>query len=320
MKVFTAISTALVALFLTACVNTPQFYINISENFDGLAVYYLDVGQGDAVLLRLPDNKVMLIDSGESGEAVSKDIKTAVKTVGDKIDYLVISHPDSDHVGNAKSVVDEFYVGTAYLPYLKNPSRFIEYYGFYRTIENKGVKVNFSDYTDYIEGEDYFIAFLSPVHYELTDSPYTDVNIADAPSSADINAVSPIIYLEYKGVRFVFTGDAPAKIEKSVVKNYEASLYDVFFGKDKVNLKQIDFLKVSHHGSNDASCEEFLSLLQPANAVISVGENYYGHPSTAALNRITKSNADVNVWRTDTDGTVSVFVDDDGYRIACALN
>lgn len=319
MKVFTAISTAFVALFLTACVNMPQFDINIPEDFNGLAVYYLDVGQGDALVLSLPDNKVMLIDSGESSESVSEDIKKAVKTIGDKIDYLVISHPDADHVGNAKSIIDEFYVDTAYLPYLKNPSRFIEYYDFYRTIENKGVKVNCSDYTDHIDGEDYFIAFLSPVHYDHADSPYTDVNISDSPSSIDINAVSPIIYLEYKGVRFVFTGDAPTKIEKKVVENYNAGLYDGFFGDNKVNLEQIDFLKVSHHGSNDASCEEFLSLLQPANAVVSVGDNYYGHPSTAALNRITKANADVNVWRTDTDGTISVFVDGDGYRVARAV-
>ena len=159
----------------------------------------------------------------------------------------------------------------------------------------------------YEKGDDYQIAFLSPLDGGAIPN--------GTPTSSEINNLSSVIYLEYKSVRFLFTGDVGAEIEKEIVEEYTIGLFDVAFLEFgiKVNLENLDFLKVSHHGARDATCAEFVNLLCPKNAVISVsGDNNFGHPNTAVLARIFEANKDCMLYRTDVKGTITVHVSTNG--------
>ncbi len=278
----------------------------------GLLVNYLDVGEGDAILIKLPDGKVMLIDCGEENDVNKEYLEESVASLGGKIDYFILSHPDGDHVGNATFLINECEIDTLFLPDIKNYQRFASYCMFYETALSKDLNIKRSEKGFRIETEDYFIAILSPYGKISSDSPYHDLDIEKEITSEMINATSPIIYFECYGVRFLFTGDASAKMEDKIIDDYKVKFTEMLFGKGKVNLDSVDFLKVSHHGGNDASSRKFLSVIKPSYAVISVGENIYGHPSDAVINRLNSSNSNLQILRTDLSGTISVNVKEDG--------
>lgn len=299
----------LILICFTACAcDKPQEFIV----YDCFSVNFLYVGEGDAIFINFNDGKTMLIDCGSKNDSNLTVIKQYVNAYsGGTLDYLVLTHPDSDHVGNAADILDRYDVKTAYIPYLLQPENFSAYYPAYRKIDEKGIgKVSAAG--GIISGEDYYAVFLSPNAQGTTDSAYGAVNSSDTPSKSDINNVSPIIYLEYKGVKFVFTGDAGVSQEKVALNNVETGIIKRYIKRD-INLIDIDFLKVSHHGAADESGEEFLKTLTPKNAVISVGgENYYGHPSGQTLSRIKAASPDCNIYTTSEYGTVSVLIDGSG--------
>lgn len=301
----------LIAVFLlTTLVGCNRKVNPLVVNEGEFSVHFLDVGEGDSILINLPDGKNMLIDTGNTSEVVADYVISCVgKTDKERIDYLVVTHPDSDHVGNLKAVVDRFSVGTAFVPDVRNPERFPAYYEALSVLENSDTIIKVSGYWQLVCESDYYFAFLSPAPTGEEGSSYDDLNGTTFPSSTVINDVSPIIYFECKGSRFVFTGDAGKSQEKLVLDNYTVKAYDFMYGKDKINLTDIDVLKVAHHGADGSSSEEFLNLLKPKNVVISVGKNNYGHPSTAVLERILKINPNVNFLRTDQKGTISMRFD-----------
>ncbi|MBQ7236986.1 MAG: MBL fold metallo-hydrolase [Clostridia bacterium] len=302
----------LIALFLFGC-TSPVPNKSSRKIFDGFSVHYLDVGEGDAIFIHFPDGKNMLIDSGEKDEDLSKFIIGFLDDYGvEKIDYFVLTHPDSDHTGNAVDIIDEFEIGTAYLPDMRIHINLYESYSkVYNKINEKQITVEYSDCFDHIIGQNYVVAFLSPNALGTTNSSYTDFNATQSPSATQSNAMSPIIYIEYSGVRFIFTGDAPISQETVALNNVK--VFSEYYAELGVNLENIDFLKVSHHGSNDASGNDFLSVLKPKNAIISVGgDNIYGHPNVDVLARLFNANQNYNLYRTDVHGTISVEVDKNG--------
>ena len=283
--------------------------------YKGFSVHFLDVGQGDAIFIRLPDGKNMIIDCG-ANDLQGKNyqlIKNYLNAYSvKKIDYLVLTHPDGDHVGNAEQVLNEFSVGCAYIPNINQSlyENFPEHQAILGVIERKGIESQYSDKFKYIVGEDYGFAFLSPLPINFPDSSYAELNAQTVASDSAINNLSPIIYAEISGVRFLFTGDAEKSQEEIVLNNYSAGTYQSYFiGKGiNINLENIDFLKVAHHGSKDATKQEFLNLIKPKSAVISLGgNNYYGHPTSEVLIRLETVNPDYNLYRTDVFGTVSVY-------------
>ena len=304
---------AIALSFLTiACVPQTELTYNnpVRVTEKGLYVHYLDVGQGDAILINLPDGKVMMIDTGDRDEKVTGSTIDFMKINNVKnIDYLVLTHPDSDHAGGAKAIIENFTVHKAYLPsHYFEASLFPYYEQAINLIDEKKIeKQTFKSYM-LIKGEEYFIGFLSPLGFGINTS-------GGVCTDAETNNLSPIMYLEYNGVRFLFTGDAGKDQEKEVLNDYVVGIYKKAFGYYgfNVNLDGINFLKVSHHGANDATSEEFLSVIKPENAMISVsGNNSYGHPNTAVLNRILESNQDCKIYRTDVSGTITVHVDLNG--------
>ena len=301
-------------IFFVGCNPIPNK--NTRKVLSGFSVHYIDVGQGDCIFVQFPDEKTLVIDSGRDINDNSKTIIQFLSTYSvNKIDYFVLTHPDVDHVGNAKTIIETFEIGKIYHPYIMD--EMLDFSPEYKTTielaKEKQIELEVSDCYDYIKGENYQLIFLSPTPLRASDSAYKDYLTTSKPPETEENNLSPIIYLEYLGVRFLFTGDAGEKQESVALSNalLLISHYNTF--ELSVNLSEIDFLKVSHHGSNDSTSEKFLQTIQPKNAIISVGgDNYYGHPTSEVLQRLLDHSPNYTLYRTDVNGTISVGVNELG--------
>ena len=289
-----------------------------------LRVYYVDVLQGDCIFAVMPNGENFMIDLGNGSDLANDNIlqvlnEEKVKT----IDNLIITHPDQDHVGGAFKVLNNVDVKNVYVPYILDLTLFPKYQSVIEFLQDKDARFITSDSYKLIKGDDYSLAFLTPTPINQTDSAYGDLLASQSPTSKQINNLSPIIYFEYYGVRFLFTGDAEIEQEKVLLSNYYSNVYKntfAVFGVD-VALENIDFLKVSHHGSNDATYDGFLNLILPKHAMISVdGDNIYNLPNSQVLKRIQTANPTCAFWRTDVYGTMVVNVAKDGtYKILTQL-
>lgn len=304
----------LLFIFCGGCLKAdlpPLKQIIVYKDF---SVNYIDVGQGDCIFIRLPDGKNLLIDSGVNDEYLenSKYIINILKKYSvEKIDYFILTHPDLDHIGNAKDIINSFNIGTIYLPIISNQliSGFPQYKIILDLVQQKQIHSVTSDYSCTIVGENYALAFLSPLPLGVVESSYIELESSVFPTDRQVNDLSPIIYFECFGKRFVFTGDASSSQEKIVIENYNTGLYVSLFRNDKinVNLENIDYLKVSHHGADGATSQDFIELLQPKNFIISVGkENFYGHPRSEVIERILETCLESLLYRTDQVGTITV--------------
>ena len=285
----------------------PSAFQGAGEN--ELAVHFIDVGQGDSILIELPDGKKMVIDGGDrSYEDEVQDYITAMGIT--KIDYLIATHYDSDHIGGLDGVFGYTEVDVAYLPDIKDAETKIGT-GVYnslmeavRTEEGCEIRYNLTGIQISTEGtaNEYRITWLSP-----EQSLYDEINSKNTLDSYDKNDVSPIMLLEYQGKKIVFTGDANCPVEEQVVTNFNSGVYGT------LDLRNIDLLKAGHHGSNGtgsgaqitngSTSQKFLDLLKPKSVVISCGEgNTHGHPHQETLDRIEVSGAET--YRTDYHGTV----------------
>ena len=263
-----------------------------------IKIHFVYVGQGDAIVIELPLGEYMLIDAG-SGLSASADNKERYYTYledvieGDEIDYLVVTHPDSDHVNMMSQVVDDYEIKNFYFnDYYEDGSKT------YRTFTDKakaeeGANLNIIDSPDSstfdITVGECVLSFYSPGNDGFTST-----------ESKIKNGMSIMILLQYGGRKLLLTGDAPEEEEEWFIAYTEGTDMD------------IDFLKVAHHGSRHSSTAEFLSYVSAEYAIICVDENdnNYGHPTEEALSRLEDANA--KIYRTDTDGSVILTIDDDG--------
>ena len=316
-KVFICVLIAIVTFFNSFCIgcvksNLPP--IKQPVVYKDFSVNYIDVGQGDCIFIRLPDGKNLLIDTGLNDEYLENSkyvINFLNRYSVKKIDYFILTHPDLDHVGNAQEIINTFSIGTIYLPIISNKliDNFIEFKKILQLVNEKHINSVTSDYSLSIVGENYKLAFLSPAPLGISGSSYAELESSIYPTDRQINDLSPIIYLECFDKRFIFTGDATNTQERIVINNYNIGVYDHYF-KNKgieVDLEEVDYLKVSHHGADGATCSEFLSLLKPKNFIISVGkDNFYGHPRSEVLERILEVCPQSKLYRTDEAGTITV--------------
>ncbi len=254
------------------------FYEVTTKKHSGLTVEFINVGQGDCALISC-DGKNMLVDCGE---------KEHVQIVRDYLkkrnithfDYVLLSHPHSDHGGGMEEIIENYSIGTFLLPEVNEES--LEKDDFYRqmllSLEEKEVSGK-----QVTAGEIYR---LSSAEIEI---------LGPLENSEDTNEMSVVCMLKYGNKKFLFTGDTPISEEFELMEN-------------GVNL-DCDVLKVSHHGSKDATCDEFLNKATPDYAVISVGEyNEYRHPHWKTVKKLMKK--DVAIYRTDRDGTVKFRIPD----------
>lgn len=240
---------------------------------NSLNVYYLDVSQGDASILISPKKEVTMIDTGglttDENYYTAKNIIKFLHSINiKKIDNLIISHGDFDHIGNAFYLVNNIKVGKV----IFNNNEFNELEtNLIKILQDK--KIEFQKGNSNLQGKYLTWQFLNTRLYD------------------NENDNSLVTYLKYQDYTFLFMGDASKLTEEDVIKKYK--------------LPKIDFLKVGHHGSKTSSSKEFISKINPKYSIISVGrKNKYGHPNKETL----KVLKDSNVYRTDTLGTIEVKI------------
>lgn len=324
---------AIVAIVVTAAIIVGALYLVKPEWFRGpmpesgqLVVHYIDVGQGDCIYIAFPDGTDMLIDCGSQGGS-SKYQASAINKLkalnpDGKIDRVMATHSDTDHISYLDEVFFEFQVNNVYMPNIESSyEKSFEFGNKKGTVKELVEKSKLDKFTDddkidTLVYAEFFIAALSEPNcnitlnigkYEIRGQDYTFTFYCLSQEEWDrrhlnngeqINAVSPIGILEYAGRRLVFTGDSNNSNEKYYCETYPYADCDV--------------LKVAHHGSRTSSSEEFLKHVKCEYAVISVGDgNSYGHPEQETLDRL-KANGIQKIHRTDKCGNVVLTVSHTG--------
>ncbi len=279
---------------------TWKYYVNkpkVGKRGEGeLRMHFIDVGQGDATILELPDGKTALIDGGDEG--ASATVMRYLNALKIKtIDYLIMTHTDSDHCGGLDTVLKYKEVKAAYIP-SASANENTQYAQVYAELLEQSCQKAFASRSVEIVGENYKLSFLYPYTYETGEGTEEDYN-----SQTD----SSVLWLDYNGVNALFMGDAPSETEELLLRDSALGLFE----KRKVDLHSVEILKVAHHGSPYSCSEEFLSALGLKTAVISCGENnIYGHPASATIKRLHDVNAEI--YRTDTQGHIILTVSPSG--------
>lgn len=247
--------------------NTPAADTS-SEDPPSFEIYFLDVGQGDCALITCEGHS-MLIDGGESSQ--SRKVYSFLQSHGiDRLDYIVASHADADHVGGLAAALNFATAENAFC-----------------TVTARDTKA-FNDFLKYLtkQGVELTVPEAGST-YSLGDAEFTIVYPEPGVSYSDNTSL--IIRVCYGETSFLFTGDAEYEDEQSAIAS-------------GMELKST-VMKIGHHGSNSSSSYSFIYAVEPECAVISVGaDNAYGHPSEDALSRL--RDAGVVVFRTDMQGDI----------------
>ena len=247
-------------------------------------VMFYDVGQGDSILIH-KNNKNILIDTGgKANSSYSIVLNTTIKSLKsqgiDKLDALITTHGDYDHMGEGINLVNNFKVEKVIFncgPYNDLEKELIE------VLDKK--KIKYYSCIKELKINENKLYFLQTKEYD------------------NENDNSNVIYTELNGYNFMFMGDASITTEKEILEKY--------------NLSDIDVLKVGHHGSKTSSSKEFINEINPTYSVISVGKNNkYGHPNKEVLSNLNNS----IIYRTDQDGSVLFKIKNNKLEIeTCSL-
>lgn len=243
------------------------------------SVHVIDVGQGDSILIKTISNKNILVDAGD--EEAEHTVYSYLKRNGvHRIDILIATHPDTDHIGGMDYIVDKFKIVNFFMPNCKANSE--SYYNLIDSCRNNNVKIEFLSKGD-----------------SLKIDSHTKIDVLQpATIVADKNNLNSIVFLlTYDGHTFLFTGDAEKENEADILSSYDIS--------------NIDFLKAGHHGSSSSSTKEFIERLKPNAVAISCGyHNDYGHPHRSVLETFRENNC--IVYRTDKNGSLVFYCDKNG--------
>ncbi|TNF55943.1 DNA internalization-related competence protein ComEC/Rec2 [bacterium] len=267
-----------VCLVLTLYIMTP-FLIRDKH----LSITFLDIGQGEASVVRLPDKKVLLIDGGTEKPDMGRLVIAPFlwsQGIG-KVDFLIVSHPHPDHYGGLLYIMDNFTVGEVWL----NGRAPSEADQLFQKILDMNLPLRVLRRGDLFESTDYRIYVFHPYDEFYADSPRGEFS--------NINSGSLVLKLESDDFSVLFTGD----IEREAEKNLSS------LG----NWLESTILKVPHHGGRTSSSQELLENVKPKIAVISAGrDNRFHHPHRETVERY--SNIGTGVFRTDRDGAITVTV------------
>ena len=239
-------------------------------------VYFLDVGQGDSYLI-YSNHKVILIDTGgnDNIKVCDNTIKFLKSTGKSKINYLVLTHGDYDHMGEAINLVNNFKV-----------EKVIFNCGEFNELEKDLIKVLDKKKIPY---------YSCIKELNIDDNKLYFLNNKDYGNENDNSSV---IYTKLNNYKFLFMGDAGVEVEEDLIEKY--------------NLQDIDVLKVGHHGSKTSSSKKFIDEIEPKYSIISVGKNNrYGHPNKEVLDTLNDS----KIYRTDQDGSIMFKIKKDKLQI-----
>lgn len=250
--------------------NTNDVFKEVSTD---LRISYLDVGQADSILIE-NNNEYMLIDAGnnEDGELLVKYFNQ--KGINE-FKYLVGTHPHEDHIGGLDDVINNFNVGTIYLPDAITTTK------------------TFMDVLDAIENKE--LSYKVPkIKETFTLGEALITVLYTGNDTKDLNNTSIVLRLDFGNTSYLFTGDATDKTEEILLNS-------------GVNIKA-DILKIGHHGSKYSTTDKFLKSVNPKYAIISVGTgNSYKHPESIVLNKLKANN--IEIHRTDLEGTIIITSD-----------
>ncbi|MBR3920658.1 MAG: MBL fold metallo-hydrolase [Oscillospiraceae bacterium] len=256
----------------------------VSYDSDATTVHFIDVGQGQCVLI-CSDGHNMLIDAGERDYS-SEVIRYIENLDIEKFDYIIATHPHSDHIGGLSDVIEHFEVDEIIAPVI--PDSLIptsnSYYNFLNSVKKNGKGM-----TKAVVGDIYN---LGSSQFEII-APLSD-------KSEDLNNYSVVCVFRYGQNTALFGGDASESEENDILET----------GAD-IN---VDLLNVFHHGSSSSSGKEFLYAVSPKYCVIMCGaDNSYGHPNKSTIERLEVYTD--NIYRTDLQGTIVCEMDGNGnYR------
>jgi len=265
----------IVLIIIVLFIHTNINYI-INNNF----LTFIDVGQGDSNLMHL-NNKNILIDTGGNiYYNLSNNIINYLKSEGImKVDYLILTHGDYDHMGESINLVNNFKVG-----------KVIFNCGEFNNLEKELIEVLDKKKIPY---------YSCIKELNVDDNKLYFLNNKDYGNENDNSSV---IYTKINNHKFLFMGDAGVEVEEDLIEKY--------------NLKDIDVLKVGHHGSKTSSGKDFIDEIKPKYSIISVGKNNrYGHPNNSVLENL----EDSKIYRTDQDGSIMFKIKSDKLKIeTCA--
>lgn len=255
-----------------------------------LRIYFLNVGQGDSILIRTPDYKFVLIDGGPDSSVLS-ELGEVMPFWLRKIDAVILTHPDLDHLNGLNDVIRFYEVGKVFYNVLDKDT--LAYNYFVRTIGEKSLE------SEGLQSKDDFKMGCCVEFDVLWPDEYVDLN-----SLGPTNNTSISVKLIYGDFEIILAGDIESAIEDRLAHTG--------------NIKA-DLLKINHHGSNTSSTEDFLDAVGPETAIISAGkDNKFGHPTEQTLDRLNERA--VRVYRTDVSGRISVETNGMGYRITCEIS
>lgn len=277
---FLSIAIIFTSIALTSCSKSADSSISNLTETSALRIHYIDVGQGDAILIQV-NHKNFLIDSGPS-DSQSKILGYLKNLDINKFDYILATHPHEDHIGNMTAIIKKYEITTFLAP--KVTTNTSTFKNMLLALKNKNMHIN-------------AIKVGSKV-INLCENINVEVLSPNNSSYEELNNYSPMIKLTYGSRSFLFVGDAQKEVEQEVLsKNYDV---------------KADVLKVGHHGSSTSTSNEFLKKVNPSIAVISVGaNNSYKHPNKSVIDRLKESS--IKIYRTDNDG--NIIIDCDGKNI-----
>ena len=264
----------LVISVLAVLIGGLFLYTRLNNSQKRFQVVFFDIGQGDAALIRFADGRKMLVDCGPDKKILAKLGRT-LPFYDRTIDYLLATHPDLDHYGGCVDVLKNYQVKE-----IITNGRKKEYDPYWRVwdeaVKNEGANIKIIN-----NPEEWVIAsstlrFLSP-----------DSSLSVDVGADDSNNYSIVFRLVNDWASFLFTGDMEQPLENALVQKYCSSSSTI------CPALQANILKVGHHGSDSSSGEDFLNMVNPDRAIISVGKNRYGHPSLRVLKKLERAGAEI---------------------------
>ncbi|MFH0819968.1 MAG: MBL fold metallo-hydrolase [bacterium] len=256
---------------------------------ESLEINFFNVGHGDAIFIRTPNDQRILIDGGLGNQVIQK-LGQRLPFFDRRIDVVILTHPHPDHITGLISVIKRYQIGKIFYTNVKTQEEL------FTIFKNESLAKNIPLIkVDKITSQDLVgevvLNFLYPDH---------DLN-QEIIEEKDINNTSIVFKLIYKKSSFLFVGDAGEEEEKGLIASGQ-------------NLKA-DVLKIGHHGSNTSSSQEFTQAVSPQFAVITCGENYnLSHPSLRVIRRLERVGA--KIYRTDQAGDIKISTSGNGqYRI-----